>query len=939
MFAGAIRMHKELTADNFASFFRAVHDQDPFPWQHRLTRQVIASEEWPEVIDLPTGTGKTAILDTAIFALAVKPETFPRRIVFVIDRRIIVDQVCERARRIRDRIRTGESDILQQVRARLGALSDNAPLGVAALRGGVPVENEWTHRPDQPWVVVSTVDQFGSRLLFRGYGVNARMYPVQAGLAGNDCLVILDEVHLSVPFAETLEGVSALSSRELPRRFQTVEMSATPHSANSERFTLNDQDWSCPELRRRVGARKKAALVSVQSHDRIPATVLRLVKSIAMKQNTDKIHSVGIVVNRVHTARETHRALQESGFQAHLLTGRMRPLDRLRTLEAIMPVVDPDRTDTPSKLTAVVATQAIEVGADFNFETLITECAPIDSLRQRFGRLDRRGTLYENTGRPAPSWILGVKGVVQSEKPDPIYGLSVKAAWQELERLANGREVEIGHQDLRDFPQEAFAPRSHAPLLLKTHMDAWCQTNPQPLVQPTVDQFLHGMDQKLAADVSVVWRRDRSQEALQLVPPRQAEYMQIPIDAARAWLASGTKERKEVEVADVAVSQIQPFYNTGTPSETTNWVRWAGFGKKPEKIGLDKIRPGDILLVDPKKGGMQAGTWDPTSDEPVEDLGDWAQVHYGRRVTMRLDSELAYIADPPMPDSETAIDISPQEQIKDWIAEQLAKLTSGDDWFTHALQKLQQGFVISTVDFAGRQYRSYFILSQRISSGNRAAAIVDAAVMDGSDEAGSFLGTQATLTCHLQGVGQRAHKVAKRLGLSPQIASDLRLAGSLHDIGKVDPRFQEQLVGGDPVVLEMLEEALAKSLPGVKRVWRYPRGMRHELASVGLLNSNPDVLCDAFDRDLVLHLIGTHHGWARPLPPIIKDRTPQTLSYTFHGHGLTTSSHLAEGTLALDMADRFWRLVQKYGYYGLAWLEAILRLADHRQSESEAEQA
>jgi CRISPR-associated endonuclease/helicase Cas3 len=165
---------------------------------------------------------------------------------------------------------------------------------------------------------------------------------------------------------------------------------------------------------------------------------------------------------------------------------------------------------------------------------------------------------------------------------------------------------------------------------------------------------------------------------------------------------------------------------------------------------------------------------------------------------------------------------------------------------------------------------------------------------------------------------------------------DLRLAGQLHDIGKVDRRFQSQLVGGDPVALATLDVPLAKSLPGTPRVRHYPTGMRHELASVALLESDRTVLAAANDPELVLHLIGTHHGWARPLPPAIEDPNPQRLKYTYDGStALKASTDLTTGTLALEMADRFWRLVERYGHYGLAWLEATLRLADIRESAEE----
>ena len=603
------RSEGESTSCDFPAFFRDIHGCEPFPWQRRLTAQVLDQGAWPKVIDLPTGTGKTAVLDTAVFAMAARPAKSPRRVVFVIDRRIVVDQVCERARRIQKRLNEADTPALKRVRDRLRDMGDGEILGVAALRGGIPVDAEWTHRPDQPWVVVSTVDQFGSRLLFRGYGVTPRMQPIHAGLAGNDCLVILDEVHLSVPFAETLAQVSALPSGLLPRRFEVVEMSATPSDTNAKRFMLDpetDLD-GCAELRRRVKAAKRATLVPVRNHDVVPAAVLKIVKSIdkAMRKNESRIRSIGVIVNRVRTARETYDMLVDSDYRAFLVTGRMRPLDRIDALERIGPAVDPDGGQHGDQLSIVVATQAIEVGADFSFDALVTECAAVDSLRQRFGRLDRRGTWSQKADCPAQAWIVGPRSVVVSKKPDPIYGGSARATWEELERRAKEGPLDAGPMALRHFPDGATAPRSSAPLLLRTHMDAWVQTCPEPIVQPSIDWFLHGIDEDRPADVSILWRWRRSTEALRAVPPRQAEFIQIPIAAAKSWLSGGA----EVEIGDVTHAHGQESSPLMAGTHTKDWVRWTGFGDGAEEdLEVDDIRPGDVLIVDPSRGGLHAGT-------------------------------------------------------------------------------------------------------------------------------------------------------------------------------------------------------------------------------------------------------------------------------------------------------------------------------------------
>jgi CRISPR-associated endonuclease/helicase Cas3 len=119
----------------------------------------------------------------------------------------------------------------------------------------------------------------------------------------------------------------------------------------------------------------------------------------------------------------------------------------------------------------------------------------------------------------------------------------------------------------------------------------------------------------------------------------------------------------------------------------------------------------------------------------------------------------------------------------------------------------------------------------------------------------------------------------------------------------------------------------------------YPVGCRHELLSLNMIQANEEVLDRAKDRDLVMHLVASHHGWCRPFAPPIDDSEDLHVELRQQGDRLlgTTQHHLAR--LDSGVPDRFWHLLEKYGWWGLAWLEAVLRLADHRASEDETEAA
>jgi len=83
------------------------------------------------------------------------------------------------------------------------------------------------------------------------------------------------------------------------------------------------------------------------------------------------------------------------------------------------------------------------------------------------------------------------------------------------------------------------------------------------------------------------------------------------------------------------------------------------------------------------------------------------------------------------------------------------------------------------------------------------------------------------------------------------------------------------------------------------------------------LANNPS---DDLDHELVLHLIASHHGHARPLMPPMHDPEPTTIALDDHIYPSIVPVNF-------DHADRFHRLCRRYGTWGLALSETILRLA------------
>lgn len=240
---------------DFGEFLEAVHGHRPFRWQTELAEQVISTGTWPTALDVPTGMGKTVALDVAVFALAAQASlpsgqrTAPTRTFLVVDRRVIVDQAHERAQRISAALAEAPAEsVLAAVADSLRSVAgqDAPPLQAVRMRGGTTWSSRWLTSARHPAIITGTVDQLGSRMLFRGYGVSDRMRPVDAALCGNDSLVLLDEAHLSAAFLQTVDAVrdaeqQAATAVLRSRRPSTVVLSATLR----DRATAEDRPFRC----------------------------------------------------------------------------------------------------------------------------------------------------------------------------------------------------------------------------------------------------------------------------------------------------------------------------------------------------------------------------------------------------------------------------------------------------------------------------------------------------------------------------------------------------------------------------------------------------------------------------------------------------------------------------------------------------------------------
>ena len=908
----------------FAEFYRAINDRDPFPWQSRLAAHVAATEQWPAEVGVPTGLGKTACLDIAIWWLASQADrapaarTAPTRIWWLVNRRLLVDSTTDHAESISSvlsdpeqfGLRGSSADVVAEVADRLRSLAADptaAPLEVIRLRGGVPARSP--SDPSRPAVVLSTLPMYGSRLLFRGYGSTRSMRPIDAAMAGTDSLVIVDEAHLAAHLMALLPALAECTPAAEPilgqarSRPSVVALTATGNASEGARFDLDSADEAHTVVRQRLDAVKPMA-VRVESGD-AGQHLARATHSLIEQARSPA--ACLVFANTPATARDAFRRLRgtipDGTAEMHLLTGRAREREAERTRQRILDPVHgmPSTRDSAAvreRHLIVVATQTLEVGADIDAELLITEACGVRALTQRLGRLNRLGrhpharAVYVHL--PPPRNKRG-----RSKEPEewPVYGREPETVLGILEaaiRHAEDGTVNLAPRSVARILGPPGDVPERAPEIMHGLLWEWVKTTTPPNGEAPVEPYFSG----IAAPeytASIIWR------------------VHVPEDGELLWPRAVDRE-----TVDVPLGELRETF-----SEDEQLRRLGADGVTIETASREELRPGDTVVLASDRGLLDAYGWDPNSSSPVVDTsiaehGLPLEAEAIRRLCGISIGDLVNQALGAVNDDED-LDATDRDAAITQILEAVAGVTpvgwEENEW--HTLVAALEPRVVTARSEVARLPR-------------RAAR---EPLSDELDEM-SRADTAVELERHGAGVGARARSIAERLGISPELAAIVERAGRSHDLGKADPRFQRWLDPDGMQPVPVAKSRMPRSRWTAARIAAgWPAGGRHEALSAQLvrrwLETHPDQI-DPSLADLLVHLVVSHHGSGRPLVPPVVDGTPDVVCAEFEDVALEAAADLA--TVDWSQPARFWRLNDRLGPWGLALLEAIVRRADHTVS-------
>jgi CRISPR-associated endonuclease/helicase Cas3 len=283
-------------------------------------------------------------------------------------------------------------------------------LPISTLRGRHLDNREWLADPTIPAIVVGTVDMIGSRLLFSGYGVSAKMRPFHAGLLGSDTLVVLDEAHLVPPFEALLRAIALdpqrnlgalLDDGKLVPGFRLLSLSATGREQKEVEggtiFRLTAQDYENAIVKQRLYANKRLVLSEVKDSKALIEKLIERAWTLATQPRPARVliycnsRADAIAVKEKLDGRSEQEGDGDKR-RSELLVGERRVREREKLFEWLQTFgFVGEAADAVKAPTFLVCTAAGEVGVDLDADHMVCDLVEWERMVQRLGRVNRRG--------------------------------------------------------------------------------------------------------------------------------------------------------------------------------------------------------------------------------------------------------------------------------------------------------------------------------------------------------------------------------------------------------------------------------------------------------------------------------------------------------------------------------------------------------------------
>ena len=612
----ALRVRDEGDHLLFNKVFKKATGFHPFPFQKSMA---LERTNFHELVKIPTGAGKTAgvILGwiwKRRFASDGVKESTPRRLVYCLPMRVLVEQTYDKAilwldnlgllsGRAEWEMKDGEKKSLKRYDPRPQEGVQGSLISVHLLMGG-DLDVDWDRYPENDAILIGTQDMLLSRALNRGYSMSRFRWPIHFGLLNNDSLWVMDEVQLMGSGLATSVQLDAFRKKfGVFGRCMTVWMSATCEPewietvdrvkpVEKDVLRLGPDDVHEQVLLRRIEATKnligKGVILKGTSETELNAYISSLNEIVVeshlnQQSSTEEAPLTLVIVNTVDRAQRLYKSIRESehSFDLKLIHSRFRPIER-RALTRVLNE-RPGDEGFPKGGRIIIATQVVEAGVDISASTLITELAPWASLVQRFGRLNRYGEHKTSNA----IWIdVSTEDEKAVESALPYIPEELEHARGLLERLEGISPAEI------ERCKEAIPYTTRYVLRRKDLVELFDNTPDLSGNDIDVSRYIRDIRD---LDVQVFWRKWGSKEKKPEIPsedlPRagREELCSVPINSFRAFM------RKH-----------------------DAWL-WNYIDRRYVKANIAQLIPGRIYLLHSTSGGYTPEMgWYPEAKDHVE---------------------------------------------------------------------------------------------------------------------------------------------------------------------------------------------------------------------------------------------------------------------------------------------------------------------------------